>query len=85
MTRTTVGLLLELKAAAIQGQAEIENGCWARSQLPDSVFSNIVHPDEEETIIEAMADSGEWIRLFEGFRLRKTPTMKEMTGVMETD
>lgn len=65
----TSELLILLKEAARQGLREIEAGDIYRLPLPDAIFSRIVPDHEEDSVIDAMAESGDWIRGFDGFIL----------------
>lgn len=63
-------ILQQLEQAARAGQRAIENGDWARDQLPDAEFAKIVPPSLEDAVIDAMRKSGHWRRSSEGFNLK---------------
>jgi hypothetical protein len=63
-------IMAQLRAAALKGEEEIENGDWARLPLPDAVFDQIVSPALEDQVLDAMVRCKLWIRLDGGFTFR---------------
>ena len=65
-------LIAALKAAAIVGIQEIEDGDVFRPELKDVVFTQIVGDNRilEDKVIDVMQKSGEWIRLYDGWSLK---------------
>ena len=65
-------IMKNLQDLAVEGREDIYNGNWARNEVEDRDFSELVPENLEPVILHVMIASKEWDRTCDGFYWRKS-------------